>query len=636
MLSVDMVEAANSGHPGMPLGAADIATVLFAKFLKFNAKNPKWFNRDRFILSAGHGSAMLYSLLYLTGYEDISLEDLKNFRQLGSKTAGHPEYGHLAGVEITTGPLGQGIANGVGMAISERIYNARYGEVVNHKTFVLCGDGCLMEGISHEALTLAGHLKLKNLIVIYDKNDITIDGKLSLSDSVNSKMRFESYGFNVFECDGHNYEEIEIALKGATLEQNDKPSIVIAQTKIGFGSTVEGSEKSHGSPLGSENLKLLREALNWKYDPFEVPSDLLSRWRSVGSRHACDEFSPAGIDLNEFKRYISEYKSAVAQKQEKKATRQHFADLMSEIQKHTDCFIGGSADLSGSNGTKTSLTKAISAADFGGNYIHYGIREHAMGAIMNGITVHGGLIPFGGTFLVFADYMRPAIRLSALMRLRVIYVLTHDSIAVGEDGPTHQPIEHLASLRAIPNLNVFRPCDAIELTECFEIAVESRQTPSCIVLTRQALTPIRHNGQDDNKSEFGAYFIKKDNHEDNAQIVMFASGSEVQLATKVATKLIDAGLATSVVSIPCLELFKQQSSEYRNEILNSGEMRVFIEAGIRQSYDKYIRDADLAITVETFGESGKGDALMEKFGLTVEQVFLEIKNKFIKNRDRTN
>ena len=622
MLSATMVEKANSGHPGMPLGVADVLTVLFSKFLNFDAKNPKWSARDRFILSAGHGSAALYSLFYLLGYDDVSIEDLKNFRQIGSKTAGHPEYGHVAGVEVTTGPLGQGIANGVGFAIAEELSFARGFTKQRNKTYVLCGDGCLMEGVSYEALALAGHLGLQNFVLIYDKNDITIDGSLSLSDSTDVRLRFESIGFNVFSCDGHDFEQIQNAIQSATLS-NGRPSVVIAKTKIGFASKVEGSSKSHGSPLGLDGLLALKETLKWKDDDFVIPNDLLAVWRSFSKKSDLSDVQKE-FPFQEAILHLAEYKQKAIELKEKKATRQHFQSLISHlIAKMPEYFIGGSADLSGSNGTQGNGAKIISKTDFSGNYINYGVREHGMAAIMNGIFLYGWFLPFGGTFLVFSDYMRPSIRLSALMGLPVVYVLTHDSIAVGEDGPTHQPVEHIDSLRLIPNLNVFRPCDAVEMCECFEVALKNPKIPSAMILTRQAIPFMRDESYSSEcKTSYGAYYIYK---KENSQINIFASGSEVSLAFKVAYLLKESGFVSSVISIPCLDLFELQDAEYKKQFFKPETKNVLIELSSGTVFLKYGK-VDLTISINSFGTSGKQDDVLNLFGFVEEKIIQKIKS----------
>ena len=550
-LSADAIEKSKSGHPGMPLGMADVATVLFSKFIKLDAANPRWFDRDRFVLSAGHGSMLLYSLLYLTGYEDICLDDLKNFRQLGAKTAGHPEYGHLAGIDMTTGPLGQGITSAVGMALAERIIAAKYGEdVCSHYTYVIAGDGCLMEGISEEAISTAAHLGLNKLIVFWDNNNITIDGSVSAANSTDQIKRFQAVGWNTIEIDGHNYDQIEQAVAAA--QKSDKPTLVACKTQIGYGAPTKcGTSKCHGSPLGAEELAAMRQNLNWNYEPFEVPADVLEAWRVAGSR-SHDAFLawekrarakgrefldviadklPAGWDkeLNELKRQAVKEKTKVA-------TRKASQMCLEAIVPHIPEIVGGSADLAASNLTFTSASKTVTKDDYNGNNVMYGIREHAMAAIMNGMALHGGIIPFGGTFFVFSDYMRPAMRLAALMGIRVIYVLTHDSIGVGEDGPTHQPIEHLASYRCMPNILTFRPCDVVETAEAWQIALETEDKPSLLALTRQGL-PLLRTSAEVNLSAKGGYVIAGEDKKRQATII--ATGSEVSLAVEAMNKLAE-------------------------------------------------------------------------------------------------
>jgi transketolase len=625
-LSIDMVEKAGSGHPGTPLGIADVLAVLFTKFVRFNPENPKWINRDRFVLSVGHASAVLYALFHMLGYKDISLDDLKNFRQLHSKTAGHPEYGFLDATEVTTGPLGQGIANGVGMAIAEQILRKRLGEkAINHKTFVLTGDGCLMEGVAHESMALAGHLGLSNLIYLYDKNNITIDGKLSLAESTDFVKRFTSIGFNVFEANGHNFKEIESALTLATGTNNGKPSIIIFETKIGFASpNKEGSEKSHGAPLGKEEVALVKKALGLEGEPFFIKEEALklwrelaleigkkeSEWKALNKETKFEEFSEKEIST-----YFAEIKEEFLAKREEKATRQHSSFVLSKLSEKFKNLIGGSADLAESNGAKGKFSKAITKEDFTGNYIHYGIREHAMGAIMNGILLHSNFKVYGSTFLVFADYMRPPIRLASLMKLPVIYIFTHDSIALGEDGPTHQPVEHLTSLRIIPNLQVFRPADGIETIECLELAMNSKETPSVVALSRQKLKECTI-ARKENLTAKGAYFASK---EEGAEVALYGTGSELSLCFEVQKLLKEKGLKSSVISIPCLEIFEKQPAEYKNQILNF-KKRIFIEAGILGSFAKYLREGDKFFGVETFGESGKPEDLMKHFGLEASKI----------------
>lgn len=629
VLSVEMVAKANSGHPGMPLGAADISTVLFSKFLKFDAKNPKWINRDRFVLSAGHASAMLYSLLYLTGCEDCTLEQLKNFRQLHSKTAGHPEYGSLQGIETTTGPLGQGVANAVGMAIAERKLNAEFGsDIINYKTYCITGDGCLMEGIALEALQLAGHLCLSNFVLIYDKNNITIDGDLSLTSSVDYHKMLESFGFNVLECDGHNFDEIEKSL--AAVQNVTKPTAIIATTKIGFASVKEGTAKVHGSPLSAEEITSLKQKLGVDYSSENLPTEVVKVWKEIGvkgnkeflewSKKAASsskkEFLEKFIN-NNFKSEISEAIEKAKQKfiieKPTSATRVLSGVVLEELS-HLSCVIGGSADLSGSNNTKSAKNRLITKNDFTGNYIAYGVREHAMAGIMNGIAL-SGFLPFGGTFLVFSDYMRNAIRLSALIKAKVFYVMTHDSIGLGEDGPTHQPVEHLASLRVIPNLNVFRPCDAIETANCYALANEL-EGPSLFALSRQNL-PFVSTEFKTNPVKFGGYTVLEN---ENPDCVIVATGSEVGIAIDVAKK---SSKKIRVISVPCLEIFRRQSKEYLDQILGNTK-RVFIEAGVVNSFYGLIREGDLYFTVDTFGHSGKAEDVYKYFGIDVENILSKI------------
>lgn len=639
VFSVEMVARANSGHPGMPLGASDIATVLFSKFLKFDSSNPKWINRDRFILSAGHASALLYSLLYLTGYKDCTLQELKNFRQLHSKTAGHPEYGFLDGIETTTGPLGQGIANAVGMAIAERKLNAEFGDLVNYKTYCLCGDGCLMEGIALESLQLAGHLSLKNFVLIYDKNNITIDGSLSITSSVDYIKMFESFGFDVVECDGHNFDDIENAL--SKTQNPQKPTVIIATTKIGFASEKEGTPKVHGSPLSVEEIKKLKENLGVNYDMETIPHEILSSWREVGAKGNAEfnkwsekvASSNKHSDLMSFiiKDYKNDIFNAINKAKEKfvsekptLASRVLSGAILEEISK-VPFVIGGSADLSGSNNTKSAANRLITKDDFSGNYIAYGVREHAMAGIMNGIAL-SGFLPFGGTFLVFSDYMRNAIRLSALMNAKVFYIMTHDSIGLGEDGPTHQPVEHLASLRAIPNLNVFRPCDAIETANCFALANEL-EGPSLFALSRQNL-PFVSTNLKDNLVKFGGYVIYENFVPKKSKFfgckkhdyTIIATGSEVSIAIEVAKK---SKKKIRVVSMPCVEIFCSQEYIHTQEILGKAK-RIFIEAGIVNSFYGLLREGDLHFTVDSFGHSGKAEDVYDYFGITVENILNKI------------
>lgn len=627
VLSAEMVTLANSGHPGMPLGAADIATVLFTKFLRFNPKQPKWLNRDRFVLSAGHASALLYSLLHLTGYEDCTLEQIKNFRQLHSKTAGHPEYGFLDGIETTTGPLGQGVANAVGMAIAERKLNNQFGDIINYKTYCLTGDGCLMEGVALEALQLVGHLCLSNFVLIYDKNNITIDGSLSITSSIDYPKMFQSLGFGVIECDGHNYSEIEKALEEAQTAQ--KPTIIIAETKIGFATAKEGTAKVHGSPLSQEEISQLKARLGVDYNMSAIPANLLSAWRNAGKK--CDEefisWNASSIKNsalqgfikqefnNEIYEAIEKAKEKFIAEKPKTATRALSGQVLEELST-LPFVIGGSADLSGSNNTKSAKNSVMQKGDFSGNYIAYGIREHAMAGIMNGLAL-SGFLPFGGTFLVFSDYMRNAIRLSALMNQKVFYIMTHDSIGLGEDGPTHQPVEHLASLRAIPNLKVFRPCDAIETANCFALASEIGGA-SLFVLSRQNL-PFVSVEFKENLVKFGGYVIYE-NSQSKPEYTLVATGSEVSIAIEVAKK---SSKAIRVVSVPCLEIFRKQSDAYKKQILGEGK-RVFVEAGVVNSFWGLLREGDAHFTVDTFGHSGKAEEVYAYFGITVENILSKL------------
>lgn len=633
-LSMDAVQAANSGHPGLPMGGADIATVLFTKIMKFDPKAPHWPDRDRFVLSAGHGSMLLYSSLYLLGYEDMTLEDIKNFRQLGYKTAGHPEYGHADGIETTTGPLGQGLGNSVGMAIAEAHLNAEFGDdLVNHFTYVYAGDGCLMEGISQESISLAGHLKLNKLIVIWDNNDITIDGKVSMADSTDQIARFKAVGWNTMEIDGHDPDQIEKALKDA--QKSDKPTLISAKTTIGFGSPNKaGTSKAHGSPLGDEEIALAKAQLGWKYGPFEVPEDLMDAWRLAGNRgtkarsawterlNGADAETKAEFerrmrgDLPEaLKTAMADYKHKLAEDKPKLATRASSQNALEVINGAMPETIGGSADLTGSNNTNTSQTLPFTADDYSGRYIHYGIREHGMAAAMNGIALHGGLYPYGGTFLTFTDYCRPSIRLAALMGIRVGFVMTHDSIGLGEDGPTHQPVEHLAALRAIPGLLVFRPADAMEAAECWEIALERFKQPSVLALSRQNLPALRTEFSKDNLCLRGAYSIWGDK---DADVVIFGTGSETQLALEAAKQLTDEGISARAVSVPSMELFLAQSDDYKRTVFGKARARVAIEAGIEMGWSKLLGEKGRFVGMTGFGASGEINALYKHFGITTK------------------
>lgn len=643
-LSMDAVQAANSGHPGMPMGMADVATVLFTKFLKFDPRDPHWPDRDRFVLSAGHGSMLLYALLYLTGYEDMTLDDLKRFRQLGAKTAGHPEYGHASGIETTTGPLGQGISTAVGMALAERILNAEFGdEIVAHKTYVIASDGDLMEGISHEAISLAGHYRLANLIVLFDDNGISIDGPISLCESGDQQKRFEAAGWDVQSVDGHDLEAIERAIERA--KASDTPSLIACKTVIGFGApTKAGKSSSHGSPLGAEEIAGARLALNWPYPPFEIPEDLLDAWRIAGLRsgHARIDWEKRHEALNveirsEFDRRmagdlpagipeaIQKYKKELSDKKPNVATRKASEMALEVINAITVETIGGSADLTGSNNTLTKGMTDITADDFGGRYLRWGIREHGMAAAMNGMALHGGLIPYSGGFLIFSDYCRASIRLAALMGIRAIHVLTHDSIGLGEDGPTHQPVEHLAALRAMPNLFVFRPADAIETAECWQIALESKTTPSAIALSRQNLPTVRTEYHTDNLSALGAYTLA--GSQTDSRAVIFASGSEVELALEAKKALDEDGIATRVVSVPSFELFEAQDDDYKAALLGTETIRVGIEAAVRMGWDRFIGHDGIFIGMNSFGASGPYKEVYAHFGITSDAVIKSVKQK---------
>jgi len=633
---MDAVQKANSGHPGMPMGMADVVTILFKYFLKFNPKNPSWLDRDRFVLSAGHGSMLLYSLLYLTGYKSISLKDIKNFRQMDSICAGHPEYFPNTGIETTTGPLGQGISNAVGFAIGEEILKNKLGKkIINHKTYVLAGDGCLMEGISHEAMSLAGHLKLKNLVMLFDNNSISIDGPTNLAVSDKYRKRFESYGWNYILINGHNENEIFNALKN--VQNTNKPTVISCKTKIGFGSPNKaGKASSHGSPLGSDEIKLVRKKLNWNYKPFEIPKKILNEWRKIGNKGNKIE-NRWNKNYKNKKNYINKifnnkiYKFLEIEKKDaikeakSLATRKSSELTLNALMKRSNLLIGGSADLAGSNNTKTKYHKIIKSDNFDGNYIHYGVREHAMCGIMNGLALHSKFIPYGGTFLIFSDYCKPSIRLAAMMKKRVIYVMTHDSIGLGEDGPTHQPIEHLSGLREIPNLNVFRPADRIETIECWELALKNLKTPSVLCLTRQNLNPIRKKYLKSNKCSFGAYEVLRTNKK--ISLTILATGSEVNLAINTSHKLAKDKIYSKVISMPCIEIFEKQTKAYKNKILGETKLKISLEAGSSNLWKKYIGPDGLDFGINTFGKSAPYKEIYKHFGLTSKNISEKIKKK---------
>jgi len=644
-LSMDAVQQANSGHPGMPMGMADVATVLFSEFLNFDPANPVWPNRDRFVLSAGHGSMLIYSLLHLTGYENPTMDDIKNFRQLHSPTAGHPEYGECPGIETTTGPLGQGLATAVGMAIAERISNAEYGdEIIDHNTYVIAGDGCLMEGISQEAISLAGHLNLSKLVVLWDDNSISIDGSTDLSTSEDMQGRFEAAGWHVQTADGHDAEAIEVAIRLA--KEADKPSMIACRTTIGFGApNKQGTSGVHGAPLGADEIAATRELLGWPHAPFDVPEDILADWRAVGAAGAAksaawdskfaalDQFVkedfirrqngdlPAG-----FSAAINEYKAQLVAEPVKVATRKASQMALEVVNAAVPETIGGSADLTGSNLTKTSQTEGVTASDFSGRYMYYGIREFGMAAAMNGIALYGNHIPYGGTFLVFTDYARPAIRLAALMKQRAIYVMTHDSIGLGEDGPTHQPVEHVASLRAMPNLNVFRPCDAVETAECWALSLENKETPSVHSLTRQGLKQQRLEHTEENLCAKGGYVL----HEATGgtpKVVLIATGSEVEIAAEAREVLEADGVPTRVVSMPCTDLFDEQDVAYKADVLPAGAVKASIEAGTTFGWERYTGLDGVNIGMNSFGASAPADELYEYFGITADALLAAVREK---------
>ncbi|BEP32788.1 MAG: transketolase [Wolbachia endosymbiont of Drosophila biauraria] len=663
-LSIDAVQKANSGHPGMPLGMADVATVLFAKYLNHNPDDSKWFNRDRFVLSNGHGSMLLYSILYLTGY--ISVDELKNFRQMGSKTPGHPEFGLTSGVEAATGPLGQGFAAAVGMALAESILEKQFR--INHYTYVMLGDGCLVEGISHEAASLAGHLKLNKLIALFDDNDISIDGATCLSCSDDVEKRFLAYGWNVDKIDGHDFDAISLAIEQA--KKSDKPTMICCKTIIGKFSSRAGTSSAHSGAFSEEDIKQMREKLNWNYEPFHVPEDVKNAWKktverakqnytmsfqrvTLESRKEEKEWIPvsstgmtrestgmteenAGMTgyHAELQRRLDKHlpdniagvladlKKQICELMPNEATRSSFGRVMELLTESMPELIGGSADLTGSNCTKYEHMQVINSNNYSGSYVHYGVREHAMAACMNGMALHGAILPYGGTFLVFSDYCRPAIRLSALMKQQVMYVMTHDSIGVGEDGPTHQPIEHLASLRAIPNLYVFRPADAVETLECVSIALEKKESPALFALSRQNVSYMRKFysdiDQSANLSKFGAYILCECSKE--LKVTIFATGSEVEIAVEAREKLQEKGIGTRIVSMPCWRLFDEQSDEYKAAILNNDSIKVAIEAGSEMGWHKYIGSNGIFIGMKSFGESAPYKTLYEHFNVSADHV----------------
>ena len=640
VLAMDGVEKAKSGHPGMPMGMADVATVLFSRFLKFDASRPDWADRDRFILSAGHGSMLIYALLHLTGYKGATKEELSNFRQWGSKTAGHPEYGHMPGVEVTTGPLGQGLATSVGFAMAERHLAAKYGDdLVDHRTWVIAGDGCLMEGVSQEAIALAGRYKLNKLTVLWDDNEITIDGKVSLSDTTDQKARFKAAGWAVKAIDGHDMDAIKSALKWAT--RQDKPTLIACKTKIGKGAaTMEGSHKTHGAALGAAEIAATRLGLAWDHDPFEMPQTIADAWKKVGRRGAKDRKKwearlAASAQAADFTRAmkgdlpeaafdaLNAKIAELVETQPAQATRQSSGAALDELFAAIPELVGGSADLTGSNNTFVKGTPILDAPTYEGRYVNWGIREFGMAAAMNGLALHGGVIPYGGTFMVFSDYSRPAIRLGALMGVRAIHVLTHDSIGLGEDGPTHQPVEHLAALRAIPNLLVFRPADTIEAMECWQIALQTKTAPSALALSRQKTPAVRTVAATENLSAKGAYEIKAANGE--AKATLFGTGTELALALKAAETLEAEGVATRVVSVPSFELFEQQDAAYQASVIGRGTVRVAVEAAIKQGWERFIGEDGAFIGMTGFGASAPAEVLYDKFGITADAVVAAVK-----------
>ena len=642
-LSMDAVEAAKSGHPGMPMGMADAATALFSEHMVFDASQPYWPNRDRFILSAGHGSMLIYAYLYLTGYQDMTLDEIKNFRQWGAKTAGHPEYGHATGIETTTGPLGQGISNAVGFAMAERHKAALFGaDLVDHYTYVIAGDGCLMEGVSHEAASLAGHLKLGRIIVLFDDNGISIDGPTSLTVSEDTTARYEAYGWQVLSCDGHDQEAVSRAI--AQAKTDERPTLIRCKTTIGYGApTKKGTSGIHGAPLGADEIAGTREALDWPHAPFDIPQPILEAWRAVGARgndaakawqerlnhsaHKADfEALESGDFDNQVNTAIAAYKEKLAAEPQKVATRVASQKAIEALLPYVPAMFGGSADLTGSNNTRVGEHAIFDANNHKGTYVHYGVREHGMAAAMNGIALHGGLVPFGGTFLVFTDYCRPSIRLSALMEKRVIYVMTHDSIGLGEDGPTHQPVEHVASLRAMPNVNVFRPADIVETAEAWQIAMTSHKTPSVLALSRQGLAQLRlGDAVAENKSAKGGYELRAASS--TAKVTLLATGSEVSIADEAREMLEAQGIPTKLVSVPCLDILMQQDEAYIESLLGENAVQIAVEAGIGQGWSDLIGRKGTFIGMTSFGASAPAGTLYEKFGITADSIVAAAKAK---------
>jgi transketolase len=643
-LSMDAVQAAESGHPGMPMGMADVATVLFTRHLKFDPSNPDWADRDRFVLSAGHGSMLLYSLLYLTGYEDIDIDEIRNFRQLGRRTAGHPEYGHAAGIETTTGPLGQGIGNAVGMALAERMMAARHGDdMVDHHTYVIAGDGCLMEGVSHEAASLAGNLKLNKLVVLFDDNSICIDGPTDMTVQDDQCARFAAYGWNTLAVDGHDQDAVDAAITAA--KTADRPTLIACRTIIGCGApNKQGTAGTHGQALGDDEVAATREALGWPHAPFQIPADILTAWRDCGARGGANHdawrktFDAAPADRQaafkaamdgalppDWESTITGFKKSMSAEQPKLATRQSSQKTLDVLNGAVPNLAGGSADLTGSNLTLADGMTAVSRDDYAGGYIYYGVREHAMAAAMNGIALHGGFVPYGGTFLIFTDYCKPSIRLSALMEQRVIYVMTHDSIGLGEDGPTHQPVEQLAGLRAIPNLLVFRPADVIETAECWALAMKAQSTPSVIALTRQGVPTVRTEHREENLCERGAYVLRE---ADGArQVTLLATGSEIEIALDARDRLQQDGVGVAVVSMPCHELFDQQDDAYREQVLGAGTVRIAIEAAVSYGWDRYLGSNGAFVGMPGFGASAPAGDLYNHFGITADAVVKAAKSR---------